>query len=273
VGISGLSGVSKLLFGRRIGFHVYGLAAVALGLVGIAWGDFALVWQPVPDTVPGRTTLAYVAGGALLSAGAAMQWPRAAARGAATLTVLYALGVLLLHAPRVAAHPMNFGTWAGLAEQLALVAGGLVAYAAVAPLGAERAARISKAGWMTLGVCLFSFGLAHFVYVDATAALVPKWLPPNRIFWAYATGIAHWAAGLAILTGIAAPTAAKWLTAMFVGFGILVHAPSLFVDPRSHMNWTANAMNLALIGAAWVIADGISARTAPAKHMANASTR
>jgi uncharacterized membrane protein YphA (DoxX/SURF4 family) len=253
--------LSDNLFERRIGFHLYGLAAAALGLVGIIWGDFALVWQPVPAAVPGRTILAYVVGAALLSAGAAMQWRRTAVIGAEALTILYALGVLLLHVPQVAAHPMIFGTWSGLAEQLALVAGGLVAYAAAARIDAVQAARVSKVGRVTLGVCVLAFGAAHFIYIKETAAFVPQWLPPGGIFWAYATGIAHWAAGIAILSGTFASAAAKWLTAMFVGFGVLVHAPSLFIDPRSHMNWTANAMNLALIGAAWVIAESMAARS------------
>lgn len=246
------------LFDRPIGFHVDGLAAAALGLVGIVWGDFASVWQPVPGTVPGRTTLAYIVGVALLLAGAAMQWRRTAALGAGTLTILYALGVILLHVPRVVAHPMNVGAWLGLAEQLALVAGGLVAYASAARIEVVLAARVTKVGCVTFGLSLFAFGLAHFVYVDETASFVPKWLPPGQIFWAYATGISHWAAGLAILSGIFAYAAAKWLTAMFVVFGILVHAPLLFIDSHSHMNWTANAINLALIGSAWVIAASIA---------------
>ena len=32
----------------NLGSHVYGLAAIAHGLIGLAWGDFATVWQPVP---------------------------------------------------------------------------------------------------------------------------------------------------------------------------------------------------------------------------------
>jgi hypothetical protein len=63
----------------------------------------------------------------------------------------------------------------------------------------------------------------------------------------------------AILTGTCALTAARSLTIMFVGFGVLVHAPALFSDPRSHMSWTANSMNLALIGSAWVLADSLEA--------------
>ena len=35
----------------HIGNRIYGAAAIALGLVGLAWGDFAAVWQPVSNTM------------------------------------------------------------------------------------------------------------------------------------------------------------------------------------------------------------------------------
>lgn len=90
--------------------------------------------------------------------------------------------------------------------------------------------------------------------------MVPKWIPPGALFWAYATGAAHVAAGLAILSGIQARLAARLLTAMFVVFAVLVHAPLVIADPGSHLNWVMNAMNLALTGAAWVVADGLARR-------------
>jgi hypothetical protein len=34
---------------------------------------------------------------------------------------------------------------------------------------------------------------------------------------------------------------------MFAVFGILVHAPTIFIDPHTDFNWAANAINLALI--------------------------
>ena len=37
-----------------LGARIYGLAAVLLGLVGLAWGDFAAVWQPVPPDWPAQ---------------------------------------------------------------------------------------------------------------------------------------------------------------------------------------------------------------------------
>ena len=61
------------------------------------------------------------------------------------------------------------------------------------------------------------------------------------------TGAAHVAAGLGILSGVRARLAAQLVTAMFVVFGLLVHAPTLLAASTNHVAWAANAINLALI--------------------------
>ena len=66
-----------------------------VGVACLAWGDFVL-GQPVPKTLPERTALAYAAGVLMLVAGAAIEWRRAVAWGAATLTGYYALIVVIL---------------------------------------------------------------------------------------------------------------------------------------------------------------------------------
>lgn len=243
-----------------IGIRVYGLAAFALGVIGFVWDDFALVWQPVPAGVPDRAMLAYATAAILVMAGAALNWRRTAAYGGAVLASLFALGIVLLHMPHVVARPLSLGSWSGVAEQLALVVGGLLVYASTAKIDAAFAARILRAGWLAFGACCLVFGAAHFRYAADTAAMVPKYLLPGQMFWAYATGAAHIAAGLAILSGIQARLAAILLTAMFAVFGIFVHAPLLYADPSSHLNWVMNAMNLALTGAAWLVADSLAER-------------
>jgi uncharacterized membrane protein YphA (DoxX/SURF4 family) len=256
--------ILDVIFARRVSVRIYGAAAVGFALVGLVWGDFAAVWQPVPKDVPGRTALAYAVAVALLLGGLAIQWGRSAGLGALALTALYSLGILLLHVPRIIRHSSEFVTWSGIAEQLALVAAGLVAYAYCAHLEPATAERTSKIGRLIFGVCLILFGLAHLFYLAPTAELVPKWLPPGQTFWAYATAAGHFAAGVAILSGILARPAAMLLTAMFVVFGILVHAPTILSDPHTHFNWAANAMNFALIASAWVIAASITAGKAKA---------
>jgi uncharacterized membrane protein YphA (DoxX/SURF4 family) len=243
------------------GWRVYGLGVMALSMVGVAWGDFVL-GQPVPKDFPGRAALAYGAATFMLVAGAAVEWRRTAAWGAAALTAYYALIVVILMNGRVlVAHYAEFGTYSGVAEQLAIAAGGLIVYAASAKIDAAVAARLTRLGQVAFGICALLFGGAHFVYMNLTAPLVPKWLPPTQEFWGYATGIGHIAAGIAILTGVRARLAAVLLTAMYASFTPLVHLPMLLADPSSHMNWTENAVNLSLVGVTWVVADSLARPT------------
>src|SRR6202011_4956064 len=81
-----------------LGIRLYGLGAIATGLVGLAWGDFALQWEPVAASFPGRTVLAYIFSALLVVAGGAINWRRSSAvLGAAALVGLYAVVVLLMH--------------------------------------------------------------------------------------------------------------------------------------------------------------------------------
>lgn len=249
---------------REFGWRVYGAGVMALALVCLAWGDFD-PGQPVPRDFPFRTGLAYVAAAFMLVAGAAIEWRRTAAWGAAALGLYYALIVVLLMGSRaVLAHYAEYGTYSGIAEQLAIASAALIVYAAHARIDVARAAHLTRLGQRAFAICALLFGGAHFAYMNLTAPLVPKWLPPTQEFWAYATGVGHIAAGVAILTGVQARLASILLTAMYASFTALVHVPMLLADPSSRMNWSENALNLALIGAAWVVADSLSGRTSGA---------
>ena len=242
----------------ELGWRVFGLGIMALGLVCLAWGDFD-PGQSVPKAFPERTALAYAVAAFMIIAGAAIEWRRTASRGAAALTVYYALVVVVLMSGRVILrNPAEFVAYSGLAEQLAITAGGLIIYAANARIDRALALRLTRIGQLAFGACALLFGGAHFVYMNYTVPMVPTWLPPNREFWAYATGIGHLAAGIAILTGVQARLAAILLTAMFASFTALVHLPMLIADSSSRIIWSENALNLALIGAAWVVADSLA---------------
>jgi len=249
-----------------VGWRVYGLGVMALGMVCLAWGDFD-PGQPVSKDFPARTALAYAAAAFMFVAGAAVEWRRTAAWGAAALTVYYAIIVVILMNGRlVLAHYAEFGAYSGVAEQLAIAAAGLIAYAANAKIDAALAARLTRLGQLAFGICALLFGGAHFFYMNLTIPMVPQWLPPTQGFWAYATGVGHIAAGVAILTGVQARLAAILLTAMFASFTPLVHVPMLLADPSRYVNWTENALNFALVGAAWVVADSLVRQTRAAQR-------
>jgi uncharacterized membrane protein YphA (DoxX/SURF4 family) len=76
---------------------------------------------------------------------------------------------------------------------------------------------------------------------------------PARLFWAYATGAGHAAAGLAILSGIQRRLAATLLAAMCGCFVLLLHAPRVAAAPTSRFEWTMLFVALSITGAAWLI--------------------
>ncbi|MGH7010399.1 MAG: DoxX family membrane protein, partial [Caulobacteraceae bacterium] len=121
----------------------------------------------------------------------------------------------------------------------------------------DAAARTALLARWAFGLCLLVFGVSHFVYAKFTASLVPPWLPPSQMVWVWATGAAQIAAGLAMLSGVLAPLAAVLLTIMYIVFGALVQAPTVIAHPASQADWTENAINLILVGAAWTLADSL----------------
>ncbi|MGH9586859.1 MAG: DoxX family membrane protein [Acidobacteriaceae bacterium] len=243
-----------------LGSHVYGIAAIALGLTGLVWGDFASVWQPVPASVPHRAVLAYLYAACLLLAGIAAQWRPSARIAVSALAVLYCLPAALW-AGRVIQSPGNIGTWGGFGEEVALVAAAVIAACFLLSLRpSAAAARLIRALCVVFGLCFIALGVEHFMALAATAAFVPKWIPPNQRFWAMVTGTAHLLAGIAIISGILDLLASRLLTAMIIIFGLLVWLPAVIAQPHVHMMWSANSINLALLAAAWVVADAIALR-------------
>jgi uncharacterized membrane protein YphA (DoxX/SURF4 family) len=241
-----------------LGRHAYGLAAVAFGIITVVWHDFNN-WQQIRalGNVPHREILVYIVAAIEIIAGVAIQWPRTARAGAFALGSIYLI-FALLWVPRIAAEPRVFDGWGNFFEQFSLVSGALIVYASLSPGDAERPAMAARIGYIFFGICVVSFTAEQLVYLSGTAAFVPKWIPPGQVFWAITTTIAFALAAIALLSGRSALLASRLLTVMLIGFGLLVWLPAPFADPHKMINWAGNAQNLAITGAAWIVADFLS---------------
>ena len=246
----------------RLNGVVYAVGAIGLGLVGLAFGDFALQWQPVPEGVPARETLSAVSGLALLAAGSALFWKRSALYGALALAIMYGLWSFALKTPGLIARPLEMVSWLGFTETLAMAAGGLMLAALTLPGGVVEA-RMRLIARVAFGLCPPVFGLSHFAYAGFTAAMVPAWIPPGGLFWAWATGVAHIAGGLAILSGVQARLAATLLAVMYAGFALLLHAPRVVAAPAAHIEWVMLGIAASMSGAAWAIRAGLDPQANP----------
>ena len=224
---------------------VFASGMIALGILGLCFHDFALVWQPVPPTVPARETLAYAAATLMLLCGVGLLLRRTAEWSARILFFYLLLWVALLKIPRVFAAPLTESNWLGLGEIAVLFAGGWALFAELdgcAPRGSKLNFATGESGMLCakylFAVALLPIGLSHIVYVEQTAAFVPAWLP-FRIGWAYLTGAGHIAAGLGVLLSIYPRRAAAMEAAMLTTFTVLVWIPAVIAAPTAQMPWTA----------------------------------
>jgi len=240
---------------------LYGIGAIALGLVGIVFGNFALQWQPVPKDFPARIPLAYIAAGVTLLAGGLAIAQRTAREGLLALCAIYTLWTLVLHGPHVVAHPLESGAWQAFCEIAAMAAGGFALYFAM-----RGNARAVMVGRVAFGLCALLFGLNHFVYGAFTASMVPPWLP-FPLFWAYATGAGHAAAGLALVSGVRARLAAQMLAMMMGSFVLLLHLPRVLGNSSSHIEWAMLAIATTLTGSAWGVACALTPALPPRQDL------
>ena len=247
----------------RLGRHIYGLAAIGFGVIAFFWRDFNGPWQQIQalGNIRHPGIFIYAAAALELFGGIAIQWRRTARIGALALGLNF-FAFALLWVPRVAAEPLVYDRWGNVFEQLSIFSGALIVYGSLGR--SERSVRLARTGYIIFGICVISFTLEQLLYLRGTAGFVPKWIPPGQMFWAVVTTIAFALAAIALLSGRFALPAAQLLTAMIVGFGLLIWLPAPFADPHKLINWAGNAQNLAIAAAAWIVMDYLTEkRTRP----------
>jgi uncharacterized membrane protein len=239
-----------------LGLWSFGLAAILLGVVGLASGDFATNWQRVQPGVPFREALAYFVAACELLSGLAIFWRRTAQAGAIFLTLLYAVFALLWVIP-IFISPLVYDNWGNFFEEFSLVTGGAVAISLLAPPESRWAGKTALVSRF-YAICVISFGVVHFIYFSGVATWVPTWIPPGQKFWVAATGTFFLMAAAAILSGVMAVLATRLLTIMIFAFEVLVWVPKLIDAPHDHFNWAGNAISVAMTAASWVVSDAIN---------------
>lgn len=243
-----------------VGHAVFAATLIAIGILGLVHSEFVPIWRGVPKGLPARETLTYLCALVSLACGAGLLWQRSAAIAARVL-LLYLLLWFLLFKLRFIFHaPLVEGVYQSCGENAVIIAGAWILYAWFATDWDKRwfgfatgdsGVRIAR---VCYGLALIAFGLSHYFYLSLTAPLIPGWLPWH-VFWAYFTGAAYLAAGMAILAGVYARLAAA-LSALQMGtFIFLVWLPIAVAGRMTAFNWGELVATCVLTAAAWVVAD------------------
>lgn len=242
------------------GHACFAAVMIWLGAMGLSKGTFVPVWQPVPNWVPAREALAYLCAFISLTSGIGLLWQRTAAIAARVVFASLMVWLLALRLPNLFFQtPVVLVAWT-FGSTAVMVAAAWVLYVWFARdrdrqrlgrFAGHTGVRIARALY---GLSLIPFGLAHFMYLDATTVLIPRWLPWHTA-WAYLTGAAFIAAGLAVTAGVFARLAAALSTLQLGLFGLIVWVPRVLAGSVNEFQWGEFVVTCALTAGAWVVAD------------------
>jgi uncharacterized membrane protein len=230
-----------------VGHVVFAVTLVAMGVQGLVERKFNVLWQPVPKWVPAREVLLYVCALVALLAGIALVWRRTAGIAAKVLLGWTLLWLLLVRLPSLGVAPGIDTVWA-VCKTAVMAAAAWVLYVWFADGAGMRIAQT------LYGLAMIPFGVAHFLYLNATAPLVPNWLPWH-VAWAYITGVAFIVAGIAIIIGAAARLAAALSTIQMGLFTLIVWLPLIAAGHAKPFQWGEFVVSWILTACGWVVTD------------------
>jgi uncharacterized membrane protein len=241
------------------GHALYAVTMITLGIMGLMKGAYAPIWSGVPKGFPAPAAVAYLCAIVSLGTGVGMLWSRVAGNASRVLLAYFVLWMLVFRVPLIVRNPTSNAAWWVCGETAAMMAG---AWVLVIRFAGDRDSKglgfVTGGNALAIARVLYAFGLimfgvAHFTFLERTVSMVPKWLPWH-LAWAYFTGGAMIAAGVAIIVRVWAPLAAvlsAWELSLFT---LLVWVPYIVAGPNADQ-WDEFVGSCALVGAAWLVAD------------------
>jgi len=248
----------SLLIFRWGGRLFFGLSLIVFGGQEFVYrgqvGDLGLL----ADWMPAHTALAWLAGTLLIVAGVAVLTGFYIREIAVPMGVVFAAAAVLRFTPAIPDMWTNWGDRGVPAELLASGAGMWMLAAMVRGTwpGDRAVRRLAGVGLAVFGVAHLVFGSIHLQVGPTIASLIPAWLP-ERLFLAYATGVALVAAGVVFLAGrLVRPgvtlVAGLVLGLMYFSWVVIVHAPRITHALHNGDEWNSGCVCLMMAGIAFL---------------------
>ena len=237
---------------------IFAVTIIGFGIIGLLHRDFVPIWNPAPY-ISAHHLFVLLGSLIFLAAGVGLLVRRMAVAAARLLLATFLLWLLLFRLPNFRLRPAFAACWS-VFPLTVMLAAAWVLYVGSATdwdrrhlsfLVGSNGLRVARSLY---GVSLIFFGAAHFIDLKDTLSLIPNWLP-GHLFWAYFTGCAFIAAGIAILTSLCARLAVTLSVLQITLFLILVWLPIAATGSMNPFQWSETILNVALSAGGWVVAD------------------
>lgn len=255
----------------KISRYFYAIALIVYGIQQFYFSTFRNVLFPAWQfSLPLLSIWAYIFGAFLIAAGIAIFFEKRAREFFLILggvfLAFFCFGHILYELFSEPNHIYHLGLWTNPLKELAY-AGGAFVIAGTYP-NENANIRNGNSVFKILGklipfgsiffcTTMISFGIAHFMYADYVAKMVPGWVPDHP-FWTYFAGVSLVGSGVCIVLNIRRKIIAFLLSLMIFLWFIMLHLPSAFANPTiDRGNELASAFDALLFsGVALAIAFG-----------------
>jgi hypothetical protein len=243
---------------RSTGRAIFAVTMIGLGIIGLLHRNFVPVWNPAPKVSAGGL-LVSLSSLISLSAGIGLLIRCMAGAAARLFLATFLLWLLLFRLPNFLLIPAFAACWS-VFPLVVMLAAAWVLYVWFATdwdrkyLGFVLGSNGLRVAQTLYGLSLIFFGAAHFIDVKDTLSLIPNWLP-GHLFWAYFTGCAFIAAGVAALTGLCARLAVSLSVLQLMLFLVLVWLPIVATGSKDPFQWSETILTVVLLAGGWVVAD------------------
>ena len=240
------------------GRAIFAVTMIGLGIIGLVRRDFVALWNPAPQVSAGGLIVSLVSL-ISLAAGIGLLIVRMASAAARLLVATFFLWLLLFRLPNFLFVPAFAACWSVFPLTVMLSAAWVLYVWLATDWDRNHLSFVIGSNGLHIarslyGLSLIFFGAAHFIDVKDTVSLIPNWLP-GHLFWAYFTGCAFIAAGIAAITTIFARLAVTLSVLQITLFLVLVWLPIVAAGSRNPFQWSETILNVALSAGGWVVAD------------------
>ena len=256
----------------RTSRYFYSTALIVFGLQQFYFGTFRDVLFPAwQSSLPLLPVWAYIFGIFLITAGMAIIFEKRAKEVFLILGGIFLVFFLLAQIPyelfSQPNHIYHLGLWTNPLKELAYAGGAFVIAGTYKNENINLQntnalftilEKLIPFGSIFFCITMISFGIAHFMYADFVAKMVPVWFPDHP-FWTYFAAVALIGSGICIVLNIRRKIMAFLLSLMIFLWFVMLHLPNAFANPTMDRgNELASAFDALLFsGTALAIAFGL----------------